>query len=62
MKRISVFIAERQYERFQELSRTYGQPYAELIREALNDYLQRREAPGAAKKAERKRADTRRRS
>jgi predicted DNA-binding protein len=39
MKRISVYISEQQYERFQALAESYGQPYAELIREALNRYL-----------------------
>lgn len=40
MKRISLFVSERQYEEFLAVSAALGQPYAELIREALNAYLQ----------------------
>jgi metal-responsive CopG/Arc/MetJ family transcriptional regulator len=39
MKRISLFVSERQYKEFLALSTAMGQPYAELIREALNNYL-----------------------
>ena len=63
MKRISVFIAERQLAQFRALGKEYGQPYAELIREALNVYLRERDAETAVRqKAERKRAATRKRS
>jgi len=62
MKRISVFIAERQLARLQALGEEYGQPYAELIREALNAYLRQKDAEAAVRqKAERKRAATRKR-
>ena len=62
MKRISVFIAERQLARLQALGEEYGQPYAELIREALNAYLRERDAETAVRqKAERKRVAARKR-
>jgi len=44
MKRISVFISERQYEQFKGLGRAEERPYSELIREALSQYLRRRGA------------------
>ena len=62
MKRISVFIAERQLARLQALGEEYGQPYAELIREALNAYLREKDAETAVRqKAERKRVAARKR-
>ena len=62
MKRISVFIAERQLARLQALGEEYGQPYAELIREALNAYLRQKDAEAAVRqKAERKRVAARKR-
>lgn len=39
MKRITLYIAEPQYEAFQALAATRQQPYSELVREALNRYL-----------------------
>ena len=59
MKRISVFISERQYEQFRELGRAEERPYSELIREALSQYLRRRGAwvakPGRLRAGTRKR-------
>jgi hypothetical protein len=60
MKRISVFVSERQYEQFLAISKDLGQPYAELIREALNSYLQKHGA--SSKRAARKRVGARRRA
>lgn len=61
MKRISLFVSERQYEQFLTLSEQMGQPYAELIREALNNYLQQHAGRVTPSKAGRKRATTRKR-
>ena len=59
MKRISVFISERQYEQLRELGRTEDRPYSKLIREALSQYLRRRGAwvakPGRLRVVTRKR-------
>jgi hypothetical protein len=57
MKRISLFISERQYKQFLSLSEAMGQPYAELIREALNSYL--RAHAGTTESATKKAARTR---
>ena len=59
MKRISVFISERQYEQFQKLGKAEGRPYSELIREALSQYLRRHGASAA--KTGRKRVAPRKR-
>ncbi len=59
MKRISVFISERQYEQLRELGRAEDRPYSKLIREALSQYLGRRGAwvakPGRLRVVTRKR-------
>jgi len=60
MKRISLFVSERQYEEFLALSKAMGQPYAELIREALNSYLSQHRSTVPIKKPARKRVATRR--
>lgn len=63
MKRISLFVSDRQYEQFLSLSKAMGQPYAELIREALNSYLQQHSgAVTSPKRAARKRVSARRRA
>ncbi len=62
MKRISVFIGEPQYQQFLELANVKGRPYAELIREALDDYLRTQTRERRIGKTERGRARTRRRS
>ena len=59
MKRISVFIPERQLEQFQKLGSAEDRPYSELIREALSQYLRRHDASVA--KAGRKRVAPRKR-
>ncbi len=59
MKRISVFISDLQYEQFKGLGRAEERPYSELIREALSQYLRRRDAwvakPGRLRAVTRKR-------
>jgi predicted DNA-binding protein len=60
MKRVSLFLSERQVAAFQALAKELGRPSAELIREALDDFLRRRE-PIAAHQTGRKRAVTRKR-
>ena len=60
VKRISVFLSQRQVEEFKALAEDLGRPYSELIRDALDQYLQQR-GP-TTKKAERPRAATRKRS
>lgn len=63
MKRISLFVSERQYEQFLSISKEMGQPYAELIREALNNYLQQHgDAATSTKRTARKRVSARRRA
>ncbi len=62
MKRISLFVSERQYEQFLALSNAMGQPYAELIREALNGYLSQHRLTVPIKKVARKRVTTRTRA
>ncbi len=61
VRRISLFLSEPQIAAFQALSRQAGRPYAELVREALDEYL-RRKGVSQAIKAERLRAGTRKRS
>jgi hypothetical protein len=61
MKRISLFLSDQQVEAFQTLAKARGRPYAELIRDVLDDHMRRREIV-AAKKSERPRAGTRKRS
>ncbi len=61
MKRVCLFLSEPQIAAFQALAEERDRPSAELIREALDDFLRRR-APDSAQTAERKRAATRRRS
>ena len=58
---LDAHIAEPQYQGFQKLAAERGQPYSELIREALNQYLRRQETLSRPKKADRKRASTRKR-
>jgi hypothetical protein len=53
LKRISLFIAEPQYEAFQALAASQGRPYAELVRDALDQYLRERGTPPAAAKVRR---------
>ena len=57
VKRISVFLSEPQVKRFKALAKELGRPYAELIRDALDEYLRQRGS--TTKKAERPRAGTR---
>jgi hypothetical protein len=60
MKRVSVFLSEPQIEGFQALAKELGRPSAELIREALDDFLRRRRPP-PTRKPERKRVTARKR-
>lgn len=60
MKRISIFLGEPQVAAFQALANERGRPYAELIREALDVFLRQR-GRTVKPKADRKRAQTRKR-
>lgn len=42
MKTISLHVAEQAYEEFKSLSSATGRPVAELIRQAMSDYLDAR--------------------
>jgi predicted DNA-binding protein len=62
MKRISIFISERQYDRFQEFAQSFGQPAAELMRQALNEFIAKMDADtSSGVKADRKRVTARKR-
>lgn len=61
MRRISLFLSEPQVAKFKALATTLDRPYAELIREALDEYLRQKEQTGELK-TERPRAVTRKRS
>jgi metal-responsive CopG/Arc/MetJ family transcriptional regulator len=60
VKRISLFLSERQVQGFKALAQNLGRPYSELIRDALDQYLRQRWTSNS--KAERPRAVTRKRS
>jgi hypothetical protein len=60
VKRISLFLSDPQVAAFKTLARDLDRPYAELIRDALDQYLRQRDP--TSKKAERPRAATRKRS
>ena len=64
MKRISLFVSDRQYEEFKALAESWDQATAELIRQALNEFLERHAAGRGVsqKKSARKRATTRKRA
>ncbi len=59
--RFTLYIAEPQYEHFQELAAERGQPYSELIRQALNQYLRKQETLSRRTLPGRKQAYTRKR-
>ena len=59
MKRVSLYLSEPQIEAFQSLAQQRDRPVAELIREALDEFLRNR--GGHTAKPGRKRAATRRR-
>ena len=61
VKRISLFLSEPQVTSFKALGRSLDRPYAELIREALDEFLRQR-GKTVKPKAERPRAVTRKRS
>jgi predicted DNA-binding protein len=61
VKRTSLFLSEPQLRAFQKLARRQDRPAAELIREALDEYLRNRIGLDT-KKSERPRATTRERS
>ena len=46
MHRITIFISRPQYLGFRKLAKSQGRPYAELVREALQKYL---DTPKAAR-------------
>ena len=58
MKRISLFVSEPQYQRFRQLARVAGRPYAELVREALDSYLRANVRRTLRPTYNRKKADT----
>jgi hypothetical protein len=60
VKRISLFLSDPQVAKFKALGKQLDRPYAELIREALDEFLRNREQIGELK-AERPRAVTRKR-
>lgn len=60
MKRVSLFLSEPQIQAFEALRKELDRPVAELIREALDDFLRRR-GSDLAPQTERKRAVTRKR-
>jgi hypothetical protein len=65
MKRISVYVSERQHEGFHALGERLGQKASELMRQALNDFLERHGMGVTASsrtKPARRRASTRRRA
>lgn len=43
MKRTSIFFPEQLLEKFRELARRRGTPMAELIRQAMEDFLKKHE-------------------
>ena len=42
-KKIALNISFKQYEKFKQLAQEYGLPYSELIRRALDKYLEGRQ-------------------
>jgi hypothetical protein len=64
MKRISLFLSDPQVAKFKALGKRLDRPYAELIREALDEYLRNREQIGELKRSAsaRDRADAPKRS
>jgi hypothetical protein len=63
VKRVSVFLSHPQLEALRQVAEAKGRPYAELLREAVDQYLsQEHREPPSTSKSDRRRAPTRRRS